>query len=77
MSSDIYHVSLKEDNSVTVHWTLDYNSEEVIFEIHLPCEYEWFAFGFSNQGEQFPADYCLLWENMQGKIKLQVKYFLI
>lgn len=73
-SSDIYHVSLKGDNSVTFHWTIDYNSEEAAFEIHLPSEYKWFAFGFSDRGDPFPADYCLLWQNRQGKFHLQVNY---
>ncbi|KAG5875052.1 hypothetical protein JTB14_026183 [Gonioctena quinquepunctata] len=67
----IYHVSLKEDNSVTMHWTLDYSTETVIFEIHLPTGYGWFAVGFSQRGKIFPADYCLLWENLDGKISLQ------
>ncbi|KAJ8925001.1 hypothetical protein NQ315_001166 [Exocentrus adspersus] len=67
----IYNVSLNEDNSVSLHWTLDYSSETVIFEIHLPAEYGWFAVGFSIRGEIFPADYCLLWENHQGKLSLR------
>ncbi|XP_074032837.1 tyramine beta hydroxylase isoform X2 [Leptinotarsa decemlineata] len=33
--------------------------------------YGWFALGFSDRGEMFPADYCLLWENLQGKLSFQ------
>lgn len=73
ISSEIYHISLKEDNSLTLHWSLDYNSEEIMFEMHIPCEYGWFALGFSDRGSLFPADYCLVWENLQGKLKLQVE----
>ncbi|CAH1155572.1 unnamed protein product [Phaedon cochleariae] len=70
-NNTIFHASLKEDNSITLHWTVDYSSEMVTFEIHLPSNYGWFAIGFSDRGKLFPADYCLLWVDLEGKISLQ------
>ncbi|XP_018564071.1 tyramine beta-hydroxylase [Anoplophora glabripennis] len=73
-ANKIYHVSLNEDNSISLHWTLDYCSDTIIFEIHLPSDYGWFAVGFSDRGKLFPADYCLLWENQKGELSLRDTY---
>lgn len=54
-------------------WMLDYSDGSVAFEIHIPPGYGWFALGFSDRGDLFPADYCLLWEDLKGKLRLQVK----
>ncbi|KAJ8969413.1 hypothetical protein NQ317_016690, partial [Molorchus minor] len=58
------------DNSVSLHWKLDYRTDAVIFEVHLPFGYGWFAIGFSDRGQPFPADYCLMWENQRNKLLL-------
>uniref|UniRef100_A0A6P7GAW1 Tyramine beta-hydroxylase n=1 Tax=Diabrotica virgifera virgifera TaxID=50390 RepID=A0A6P7GAW1_DIAVI len=73
-SSEIYHVSLNVDNSVKLYWTLDYSSETISFEIHIPQDYGWFAIGFSDRGQLFPADYCLLWKNLKKKVSLDDIY---
>ncbi|KAJ8954020.1 hypothetical protein NQ318_004313, partial [Aromia moschata] len=70
----IYNVSLNGDSSVSLHWKLDYSSDTIIFEVHLPSHYGWFAIGFSDRGKLFPADYCLLWKNEGGKFSLQDTY---
>ncbi|CAH1132464.1 unnamed protein product [Ceutorhynchus assimilis] len=66
----IFNVSLNGDSSISLHWLIDYPKTKLAFEIHLPSEFGWFAFGFSNYGEAFPADYCLLWRNLDGKLHL-------
>lgn len=44
-----------------LHWMLDYPTETITFEVHLPRIYlQWFAIGFSDRGDIFPADYCIL-----------------
>ncbi|XP_060535970.1 tyramine beta-hydroxylase [Cylas formicarius] len=70
-SNKVYRVSLNGDRSVSLHWKLNYQDNAVDFEIHLPDEFGWFAFGFSDRGASFPADYCLLWKNTKGKLSLQ------
>ncbi|KAL1516807.1 hypothetical protein ABEB36_000660 [Hypothenemus hampei] len=67
----IFNVSLNVDNSITLHWILNYLEKFVTFEIHLPVKFQWFAFGFSDRGQSFPADYCLLWQGIiNGKFSL-------
>ncbi|XP_056637105.1 tyramine beta-hydroxylase isoform X2 [Diorhabda sublineata] len=70
----IYHVSLRGDNSIKLYWSLDYNSETVIFEIHIPSDYGWFAIGFSDRGNLFPSDICLLWRDLKGISHLKDAY---
>ncbi|CAH1109286.1 unnamed protein product [Psylliodes chrysocephalus] len=70
----IFNVSLNGDSSINLHWILDYSYSNVIFEIHLPSDYGWFAVGFSDRGNLYPADYCLLWKNVKGKVSLQDTY---
>ncbi|XP_057655440.1 tyramine beta-hydroxylase isoform X1 [Diorhabda carinulata] len=70
----IYHVSLRGDNSIKLYWSLDYNSETVIFEIHIPSDYGWFAIGFSDRGNLFPSDICLLWRDLKGISHLKDVY---
>ncbi|GJQ73025.1 putative oxidoreductase [Trypoxylus dichotomus] len=67
----IYHVPLDEDNLVTLDWQIDYNQENLIFEVHLPTNFKWFAIGFSDKGDLFPADYCVLWYNWKSDIHFQ------
>lgn len=72
IENNIYHVPLNEDNLITLDWQIDYISENLIFEVHLPSNFKWFAIGFSNRGELFPADYCVLWYNWKHNVHLQV-----
>lgn len=75
-NKQVYHVSLKEDNTVTLDWLVDYIAENVEFEVHLPSKFQWFAFGFSDRGDLFPADYCILWYDWKKKLHFQVKFCL-
>ncbi|XP_019872323.2 tyramine beta-hydroxylase [Aethina tumida] len=67
----IFKVSLNGENTISMSWMLDYSDGSVAFEIHIPPGYGWFALGFSDRGDLFPADYCLLWEDLKGKLRLQ------
>lgn len=58
----IFNVSLNGDSTLSLHWMVDYPQKLLTFEIHLPSNFVWFAFGFSDRGETFLADYCLLWK---------------
>ncbi|ERL83295.1 hypothetical protein D910_05622, partial [Dendroctonus ponderosae] len=62
--NQIFNISLNGDSSISLHWMIDYQQKVLSFEIHLPDKFGWFAFGFSDRGDSFPADYCLLWEKM-------------
>ena len=67
----IFHVPLNADGSISFNWLLDYPNEMVTFEIHIPASYGWFAVGFSDHGEHFPADYCLLWKDMKSRVHFE------
>ncbi|KAK4873371.1 hypothetical protein RN001_015400 [Aquatica leii] len=71
---DVFEVALDEDSLITLAWSLDYSKEVVTFEVHLPNDFGWFAIGFSDRGEIFPADYCVLWYNWKGRLKFQDAY---
>lgn len=70
-NNSIFHVPLNTDNSLNLHWLLNYPAKTVTFEVHLPPTRGWFAIGFSDRGDPFPADYCLLWNDLKGKIHFQ------
>lgn len=74
MYDEVFHVALDQKNTITLDWIVNYNNKEVVFEIHYPYEYGWFAVGFSNYGESFPADYCILWYDWKKRLKLQDTY---
>ncbi|KAF5288049.1 hypothetical protein FQR65_LT12099 [Abscondita terminalis] len=71
---DIYQVALDESSTISLAWSLDYGKEVVTFEVHLPSEFGWFAIGFSDRGEEFPADYCVLWNDWKGHLRFQDAY---
>ncbi|XP_030765927.1 tyramine beta-hydroxylase [Sitophilus oryzae] len=66
----IFDLALNGDNSISLHWMLNYAEQDVTFELHVPSGFGWFAFGFSDRGNSYPADYCLLWKNIKGKFNL-------
>ncbi|XP_050300563.1 tyramine beta-hydroxylase [Anthonomus grandis grandis] len=66
----VFNISLNGDRTITLHWIVDYSKNNLAIEIHLPSQFTWFAFGFSNRGEPFPADYCLLWKNLNEELNL-------
>ncbi|XP_045463674.1 tyramine beta-hydroxylase isoform X2 [Harmonia axyridis] len=59
--SKVFHAPLDSKSETMLHWVLDYPSKSIIFEVHLPrMDLQWFALGFSERGDLFPADYCVL-----------------
>lgn len=72
----IFHVPLDENGLITLDWALDYSNKIIIFEIHIPSSFGWFAIGFSDWGKLFPADYCVLWYNWKGHLQFQVSFTL-
>ncbi|KAF7263997.1 hypothetical protein GWI33_000785 [Rhynchophorus ferrugineus] len=68
--NEVFHLALNGDNTISLHWILNYSEDEATLEIHLPAGFGWFAFGFSDRGEFYPADYCVLWRTARGKYKL-------
>ncbi|KAK7604848.1 hypothetical protein V9T40_006034 [Parthenolecanium corni] len=68
----ISYISLDPTGNTSMYWSLDYDQQFVKFEIHLPLrKWEWFAIGFSDYGEFYPADYCILWTGWKDGIKFQ------
>lgn len=72
VGNEIFHVALKEDNSVTLDWIVNYITEQLQFEVHVPSNFGWYAIGFSDRGELFPADFCILWYDWEKKLHFQV-----
>jgi dopamine beta-monooxygenase len=64
---EIFHAPLNGDGSVSLNWILDYPKKTITFEVHIPSLYGWFALGFSERGQYFPADYCLLWKDLKKR----------
>ncbi|KAL3283755.1 hypothetical protein HHI36_017925 [Cryptolaemus montrouzieri] len=57
----VFHAPLDAQMGMMMHWVLDYPTKTIIFEIHLKqLKLQWFALGFSDRGNPYPADYCLL-----------------
>lgn len=72
-SKKIFEVPLNYVGDVTLHWMIDYETEEIQYEIHYPLGFaKWFAFGFSDYGELAPADYCILWANWKNELYFEV-----
>ncbi|KAL0125166.1 hypothetical protein PUN28_004359 [Cardiocondyla obscurior] len=60
-------------SEATFHWRVDLMNKLITVEIHYIGNYSsWFAIGFSDYGEQKPADYCVLWSDWHQKVHLQV-----
>lgn len=70
-TNQIFHAPLNGDGSISFSWVLDYSSKSVVFEVHLPENFGWFAIGFSDYGKHFPADYCLLWNDMKRELRFE------
>ena len=78
---EIYTIPLNQENSLILNWVVDYSFENLIFEVHIREEVKWLALGFSDRGERFPADYCVLWHDWKGRVHFQVsnlsKFYII
>lgn len=68
----MFYVPLDGVGKIKLYWTLDYYAEKITFEVHLLSNFGWFALGFSERGELFPADYCLLWYDWKKNEHFQV-----
>ncbi|KAH0954644.1 hypothetical protein HN011_004179 [Eciton burchellii] len=60
-------------SEATFHWRVDLINELVVVEVHYMSNdsNDWFAIGFSDYGEQKPADYCILWPDWHRQVHLQ------
>ncbi|XKL67505.1 hypothetical protein PGB90_002996 [Kerria lacca] len=68
----VSYISLDSSGNISLYWTLDYDEKYVKFEVHSPLRvWEWFAIGFSDYGEFYPADYCVLWTGWKWRIKFE------
>ncbi|XP_018325349.1 tyramine beta-hydroxylase [Agrilus planipennis] len=68
---EIYHIPLDEKSELTLDWIVDYPLKTVTFEIHIPIKFGWFAIGFSDRGEHFSADYCVLWYDWKHELHFE------
>lgn len=71
-----YQLNLDPDNKYRLFWTVDYDSQSVLFELRLieNRPLDWFAFGFSDYGSIANADLCLLWYDRRKKIHFDVRF---
>lgn len=71
----VYYISLDPSGNISLYWSVDYNKQYVRFEVHLPLRmWDWFAIGFSDYGEFYPADYCVLWAGWILGSKFEVSF---
>lgn len=64
------NVTSKGDECI---FRVDFTNELVVVEVHYIGENNsWFAIGFSDYGEQKPADYCVLWSDWHQQVHFQV-----
>lgn len=68
----VFYVPLDGLSKIKLYWIIDYHSKQLTFEVHLPKEFGWFALGFSDRGNLFPADYCLLWYDWKRRAHFEV-----
>lgn len=74
----VYYISLDSSGNTSLYWSIDYDQKFVTFEIHLSLrKWDWFAIGFSDYGEFYPADYCILWSNREWKTEFRVSFLII
>ncbi|XP_063221967.1 tyramine beta-hydroxylase [Bacillus rossius redtenbacheri] len=69
----VFRVPLDAQGRASLSWLLDPGSRSLQAEVHardLPAA-AWFAVGFSDHGEAWPADYCVLWTDWRGHTHLQ------
>lgn len=69
---DIFDIALDPLGKIKFYWTLDYTSHTLKAEVHVPSEYTWLAIGFSDRGELFPSDLCVIWTDWKGVVHFEV-----
>ena len=67
---------IKLDESLWLKWQVDYERNDVIFEVvHLTKIsgkfLDWVGVGFSDFGESSNADFCILWTDWKGQVSLE------
>lgn len=63
------------DSSGSLHLLWAVRQQHLIyFEVTPPSEYpdSWIAVGFSDRGDLTNADYCFMWTDYNGKLRIQV-----
>ncbi|KAL1131405.1 hypothetical protein AAG570_011022 [Ranatra chinensis] len=73
LPSGVFRVPLDPAGNTALFWSLHYPSSTVHLEAHVPSLLfgSWFALGFSDYGLFTDADFCLLWADPQGNVRLQ------
>ncbi|CAL4126808.1 unnamed protein product, partial [Meganyctiphanes norvegica] len=67
---EIHDVTLDDNDTHHLYWRVDYQNEEVRFEVHsrATSSRPWLALGFSDRGDLPGSDLCILWTNWLGKV---------
>ena len=72
----IYDVALDRNDSHHLYWRVNYEEEQIRFEIHSKglLGSPWMAVGFSDRGEFPGADLCVFWTDWRKRIHFQVRF---
>ncbi|KPM05232.1 dopamine beta-hydroxylase-like protein [Sarcoptes scabiei] len=65
-----YQIFLDSHNRYNLYWSLDYDSETILFELKLKLlkDNDWFVFGFSDYGSVSNADLCAIWFDRKRRL---------
>nr|CAG4646117.1 EOG090X0318 [Macrothrix elegans] len=68
-----YILTLDPHSNYRLHWTPDYEQQQVHFRMEVlhSNPQSWFAFGFSDRGEWTGSDVCVAWEDWKGGLHVQ------
>lgn len=72
-----YEINLDFQDRYHLFWTIDYDSETILFELKLKLTTNfdwWFAFGFSDYGLMSNADLCMIWFDKRRFLHFQVGF---
>lgn len=69
-----YEINLDSQDRYHLFWSIDYESETILFELKLKLttNFDWFAFGFSDYGLMSNADLCMAWFDKRRFLHFQV-----
>lgn len=74
-TTQYFDISLDDDDDrIHLHWLPDYKRKRIFFSLHLTLltQHDWFAFGFSNDGNITLADICILWTDHKNQYHFEV-----
>ena len=74
VSDHTFNVSLDDQNKYHMYWSYDQNSVTIRVEALLATSVDWFAIGFSDEGDINGSDMCILWTDTEFKFNLLVNY---